>query len=427
MRYYPAEMHTGRFRSEEHRLLVAAMLIGLLVVGCAAAQPVVSIAPASVAIETSGPRASDFPLSPAPHLSTWSSLDANPMVTQPFSGVGNQYLMSTIAYGDGFVAVGEDFQFAGANDGPVTGAIWTSPDGLAWSRIDPVPAGLASAEIDHVATDGHRLVAVGNERPLGANPADPTPIVWVSPDNVTWTRVAPKPPFERPVAGIAGGPAGFVAWTSDGFTSVVYRSDDGTHWERLPSGGQPDGLVSSIAAYRGGFVAVGAHEPPPASPAPSKVLTAGGPDLSTAAAWWSADGRTWQAGQTDAGAGLYAVMVGADGLLASGGNGCPGCVAPGIVWRSDDGRRWRNIGSDAQTMPTYASDGSRIVRLDQNSGDIVSTSTDGSHWTELAGSLGADATYGFVVGRKGILVIESLPRGGANDQVDGGVVFVAAH
>jgi hypothetical protein len=97
------------------------------------------------------------------------------------------------------------------------------------------------------------------------------------------------------------------------------------------------------------------------------------------------------------------------------------------VWRSDNGRRWRRIGSDSQSIPTYASDGARIVRLDQRGGGIVSTSSDGSRWTQISGQLGVDATYGFIIGKSGILVLESLPRGGADDQVDGGVVFVAAH
>ena len=78
-------------------------------------------------------------------------------------------------------------------------------------------------------------------------------------------------------------------------------------------------------------------------------------------------------------------------------------------------------------MPTYGSDGVRIVRYDQHAGGLVSTSVDGVHWDLVPGHLDADASYGFVVGRSGILIIESLPRSGAQDQVDGGVLFVAAH
>src|ERR1035437_7339560 len=199
--YYPADMHVGRVCLGGAHGLVTGLLIGLLVVGCTAEQPLAS--------EAAGPMASDFPSSPLPGPSSWTSLKANPLVSEPFSGVGNQYVIATVAYLAGFVAVGEDFQFHGANDGPVTGAIWSSPDGLAWSRVDPGAAYLANAQIDHLATDGRRLVAVGSARPLGAPPDNPTPIVWVSSDGANWNRVSSKPAFEHAVSGIAGGPAGF--------------------------------------------------------------------------------------------------------------------------------------------------------------------------------------------------------------------------
>jgi len=367
---------------------------------------------------------SPSPVPPLAEPPRWTSLTPNPIVTKPFSGIGNQFIFAIVAYGNGFVAVGEDFQFDGSTDGPVTGAIWSSPDAIAWSRIDPVSADLTDVMIEHVATDGRRLVAIGTARPPGALLNDPTRIVWVSDDGRTWRRITSPPPFERDISGIAGGPAGFVAWTGAGDTSSFYRSDDGTTWERVSDGGQPDGIVNAVAPYRGGFIAVGAHIPPRA---PGASLTAGGPDDSKAAAWWSNDGRTWAPGKPDDGAGLYGLFVGSDGIIALGGSGCGGCVGPAILWHSDDGRSWRLIGPDVGTMPTYGSDGARIVRYDQHAGGLVSTSPDGIRWDLVPGHLDADATYGFVVGPSGLLILESLPRSGARDQVDGGVLFVAAH
>jgi hypothetical protein len=392
---------------------VILVVLAATLVGCHSEAPPRSEAPASLL--------SDFP-APAPTPpSPWSALAPTVLVTAPFSGIGNQFVFAVSAYGEGFVAVGEDLRFGG----PVNGAVWTSPDGRSWTRLGVAHNGLANAEVDLLATNGTRLVALGGERAGDATGEGPDRIVWVSDDGTSWRRLSSgPPPFVGVfVTGVVGGPAGFVAWGADGPRAAIFHSDDGVAWTRV--GTDPcleSALIADVKPYRGGFVAVGAHvaAQPPGSP-----LMAGGPDSSTAAAWWSPDGRSWAAAGTDAGVGLRSLDVGAAGLLAMGGSGCGGCVGPGIIWRSDDGRHWRRIGADVATSPAYASDGARIIRFDPQGTMGVSSSTDGSNWQPVA-NMGRVPYNSLTVGSRGILLTQSIVRGGPPDEVDGGMWYWAA-
>jgi hypothetical protein len=391
------------------RLVLAATLAG-----CTTGASPVSDAP--------GTPPWDFPAPAATSPPHWSGLTPTPIVTAPFSGVGNQFVFAVTADGDGFVAVGEDLRFGG----PVNGTVWTSPDGRSWTRLGVAQNDLADSEIDLLATNGTRLVALGGARAGDASGGGPERIVWVSDGGASWRRLSSgPPPFEGVfVTGVVGGPAGFVAWGADGLRAAIFHSDDGTVWTRVATGPSLESAeVTDVKPYRGGFVAVGAHIP--ASP-PRSPRIVGGPDLSTAAAWWSPDGRSWAAASTEAGPGLRSLDVGAAGLLAMGGSSCGGCVGPGIVWQSDDGRHWRRIGADATTSPAYASDGARIVRFDpQGTGD-VSSSTDGITWQPVA-NVGRVDYYGLTVGRRGLVLTQSIAKGGPPDEVDGGMWYWAAH
>lgn len=369
----------------------------------------------SASVPPAATRPIDFPASAPPALPTWTRLDATNPATIPFSGVGNQYVFDVTAYGAGFVGVGEDLQF----EGPVNGGIWTSADGIAWSRLGVAENDLADAEVDLVASSGKRLVAIGSVRHGDAAPADAKRIVWTSDDASSWRRVGDASLFgDASVAGIAGGSSRFIAWGSEGRNAAVFTSADGVRWDRAPAPTSfVDAQIGAIGPYRDGFVAVGAHQPPTA--------TTGGPNQTTAAAWWSPDGETWFPGATDAGPGLGSLDVGARGLLAVGGSECGGCVAPSILWRSTDGLRWSRVGDDLLPGPAYASDGSRIVRFDWQATGAVSTSADGDTWVP-AGNPGTVELYGLSVGQAGILVLRSISKGGPPDEVDGEVWYLAA-
>jgi hypothetical protein len=98
-----------------------APLLGLLVavlvlVACRAERVTSSGPPAGPLGATS---TVGFPLPPATAPPRWSSLTVGPLVREPFAGPGNQFVIAVTANGEGFVAVGEDFQ----SDAKVDGAI----------------------------------------------------------------------------------------------------------------------------------------------------------------------------------------------------------------------------------------------------------------------------------------------------------------
>ena len=166
-------------------------------------------------------------------------------------GEGGQSLWDVAALGDGYIAVGISAQET----------VWMSPDGVSWT---PKPAlGLEGAQLLHVvsAPDG-TLVGVG--------------------------RSLTDPPM-------------FVAWTSaNGITWVRQPPPDGM----LPAGAQQ---VSDLAAYPGGYVAVG--------------LVNNNGDMDSA--WWtSSDGVPWAAG-TIAEPGVQQMLGVAvsDGVMVAAGDG----------------------------------------------------------------------------------------------------------
>ena len=115
------------------------------------------------------------------------------------------------------VAVGWD-EFGGDPEA----VVWTSPDGITWSRVPhdaAVFGGENIQEMKSVTIGGQGLVAVGSDG-LGDDP-DTDAAVWTSPDGISWSRV----PHDAAVFGgkdsqgmnsvTAGGP-GLVAVGSDG-------------------------------------------------------------------------------------------------------------------------------------------------------------------------------------------------------------------
>ena len=63
-------------------------------------------------------------------------------------------------------------------------------------------------------------------------------------------------------------------------------------------------------------------------------------------AWWSPDGRTWEAAPVELGPGgqVFSVATTLAGFLATGPSGDPSCL--GGIWDSADGRAWSCVASD---------------------------------------------------------------------------------
>jgi hypothetical protein len=195
---------------------------------------------------------------PTPGL-VWSRVSGSEAV---FGGDGYQLTFSVAAGGPGLVAVGRD----GDLGGDTHAAVWTSVDGLVWSRVphDEAVFGGDGWQVMHsVVADGPGLVAVGDN---GLDAA-----VWTSADGLAWSRV----PHDEAVFGgddsqqmysvVAGGP-GFVAvgddYSGGDADAAVWTSPDGLAWSRVPHdeavfGGNDSQQMYSVVAGGPGLVAVG--------------------------------------------------------------------------------------------------------------------------------------------------------------------------
>jgi hypothetical protein len=230
-------------------------------------------------------------------------------------------MSSVTVGGPGLVAVGSE----GSPDGGGVAAVWTSVDGITWSRVPHNEAvfggendGYYGQSMSSVTTGGPGLVAVGSDVGRAA--------VWTSPDGVTWSRV----PHDEVVfasgssmSSVTVGGPGVVAVGEAQNTTAVWTSPDGFAWSRVPhdesvfGGGvdtDRDVAISSVTADADGLVAVGSD-----------------PDREGVAVWTSVDGLTWSRVPRDEAVfgvtpdrphmHMASVTVGGPGFVAVGGQG----------------------------------------------------------------------------------------------------------
>jgi hypothetical protein len=149
------------------------------------------------------------------------------------SGASEQ-MLAVVARSGGFVAVGSDGNQASA---------WISPDGRTWRQAYlPVPVGSASAVLQHVASSGRTVVAVGTavtttgqRLPFAASSAN---------GGATWTEAAlPVPAGQASVTALAAAGGGFTTTGTFGSTPghqdvVVWTSANGSAWTAATPAGQ---------------------------------------------------------------------------------------------------------------------------------------------------------------------------------------------
>ena len=329
---------------------------------------------------------------------TWSRVPGDEAV---FGGEGGQAMASVTAGGPGLVAVGREVSGRDSD-----AAVWTSPDGVTWSRVphdEAVFGGEASQAMASVTGGGPGLVAVGSDGPTDDSDA----AVWTSPDGVTWSRV---PDDEAIFGGAAmvsvtvGGP-GLVAVGSVGrfvdSDAAVWTSADGVTWSRVPHddvvfGGASEQSMASVTVGGPGLVAVG---------------TDGSRDDGDPAVWTSPDGITWARVPDDAvlrgaerdelGADrqlMLDVTGGGPGLVAVGSEGSF-AVADAAVWTSPDGVTWSRVPHDdavfggrfSQAMVSVTVGGPGLVAVGWDGPfselrlrrAVVWTSPDGITWSRV--------------------------------------------
>ncbi|GAA2426857.1 hypothetical protein GCM10010191_44330 [Actinomadura vinacea] len=185
-------------------------------------------------------------------LKTWQrgrSVGDNGLDALPNS---NRWMRGVAAGQSGYVAVG-GVRDPGAGNAPAARpAVWTSPDGKAWTMQQlQLPGGVAEAALTHVAAKGNTLVAAGS--------AGSAPLFYVSADGgKTWKETKPAVPdgvSNVQVTALTATPKGFAATGTgggQGSTDVVsWTSADGSSWQAAKPEGT--GLAGGGAQSIGGL------------------------------------------------------------------------------------------------------------------------------------------------------------------------------
>lgn len=270
------------------------------------------------------------------------------VVDDPF---GTGVINDVAAYRSGAVAVGSTCQPSMAPSEDTASqvsqrcapAVWVSPDGVSWTRIedDTVFAACDDCAVgmDSVTVAGSRIVALGQSTAGSA--------AWTSDDGETWrlsgTEETFAGTFGRPYAVAVASSFGFIA---AGFgcqeviendevvdidcSTVTWISQDGMEWFRQSSNEEPMRLTDAVS-FGSGVVGVG--------------LVVGGQAGQEAAAWYSSDGVIWMKAQVeDQAAGtMYTVVASGTGLVAFSG-GLPEDRT--LIWVSSDGQNWIRVPID---------------------------------------------------------------------------------
>ncbi len=273
---------------------------------------------------------------------------------------GEQLMFGVTVGGPGLVAVGATGGWVGDGDA----AVWTSVDGITWTRTphdESVFGGANSQTMWDVTAGGPGLVAVGHDgQGILDNVPDVDAAIWTSVDGDTWSRV----PHDEEVFGSAwitsvtvGGPGLVAVGGTDGYwtdgDAVVWTSADGITWSRVPHdesvfGGADSQAIHDVTVGGPGLVAVGRD---------GGIGPWDNNADANAAVWTSVDGITWSRvahDETVFGSGgnpsMLAVTVGGPGLVAVGADYWPSELAETPVWTSPDGINWTRAPNDVEVF-----------------------------------------------------------------------------
>jgi len=299
------------------------------------------------------------------------------------SWFGGVLVNDVVAGGPGLIAVGAEF----IGEGLARAAVWTSEDGSDWVRVphdDAMFRGSGADVMNAVTTGGPGFVAVGTqsaEDPFDANDGG-NAVAWTSPDGLAWTRIAGA----REVFGgsgvqslrdVAPGGPGLVAVGSDGFDAAIWVSEDGTTWRRIdgPDFGRD---LAAVTTLGDDIVVVGQRD----DDTPAVWTSADGFD-------WRPVGLppSDEAG----GFGPFSewmtdVTTGRNGFIATGTT-----FRSAVIWTSRDGLTWQRIPQAGDLLQRgldlVATDGSRFAAAGiAEEGDYsmqILLSGDGATWEQV--------------------------------------------
>ena len=363
-------------------------------------------------VATSVPLTTALQATTPPQAAGWSRIPHDEAV---FGGGGEQSMHGVTVGGPGLVAVGATDGWQGDGDA----AVWTSPDGITWTRVPHDETVFGGATMWDVTVGGPGLVAVGWDGDILDDSPDVDAAIWTSVDGVTWSRVL----HDDEVFGAAfitsvtvGGPGLVAVGGTDGFftdgDAALWTSVNGITWSRVAHdetvfGGANSQVINDVTVGGPGLVAVGNDGG--IGPWDNNADT-------NAAVWTSVDGITWWRvphDETVFGTGgnpsMLGVTVGGPGLVAVGADYFPSTLAETPVWTSVDGITWTRVPNDVTvrgSMTGVTAGGSGLVAVGAEA--RVWTSVDGITWSRVQTDdavFGADWISRVTVGGPGLVAV----------------------
>jgi hypothetical protein len=264
----------------------------------------------------------------------------------------------------GFTATGA----ATASGSPkATMAAVESPDGLHWTVGQTLDvSGLDTVEPPTSMVESPAgLLAVG--RGFAGTCGGPPSVaaLWTSTDGLNWSRVTLPADFaDATVATVDGGSAGFVAAgvLKDGTTQVIWTSPDGRSWRQVPltSPVFGDFDVAGAAVFGGGYVVSGAVH----------IVDGCGANMVTPSLWWSIDGDNWTrdalpGAVPTSSAWLTVTKINDHSLMALSSEWNETTqLSSQRIWVSQDGKVWRPVDSASNLLTSsICTDGKRGISL----------------------------------------------------------------
>jgi hypothetical protein len=254
----------------------------------------------------------------------WTSADGAAWAVHPVATLGDgsvaERMTAVVASpGGGFVA--------GGSVGPELldrhARFWRSTDGVHWAPVPDDPTSFADAEVRAIATLGDGFVATGV---TGSVQEVTGSVAWTSPDGLAWTRVDDSALLAGRAVALTNAPfGGLVAVGSDRTEdeALTWTSPDGRAWTLAPSeeSRQFHGKIrmTDVTVAGGRLIGVGNYV---------------GLQRGTATSWLSDDGLHWQKANTapvQQQVELYAVVPAGTGIVSVGSFGAPDDYIPTVL------------------------------------------------------------------------------------------------
>jgi hypothetical protein len=193
-----------------------------------------------------------------------------PVLRELFGGENGLGLVGITAGATGFTAAGGYVVDRAGGGSFVAATVWTSSDGVAWSRTEGAVAPPSTPDeiviARGVTSAGGRRVLFGDSSPIAVEPGRPA--VWCATDSGAWQRVPaaqiPAAPGLTTVLRTGGysAPVGFVLGGIESDPSgahpaaVAFTSPDCTTWRRRPLGHTTGSvaILDTAAVDRGAVV-----------------------------------------------------------------------------------------------------------------------------------------------------------------------------